>query len=284
MKERAFILFQLALLFAVQSCNSFISVSKTYDPEINLEKRPYRIGLINNFNYMSEAYVKEKNENVYHACIMNLADGISSALLQDKSMTFVFNDTLKKDLRLGQLTVLMPPDTIRSLCSRYGDDLLMTVDSTKIDFNWETIKDEDHLKTKNFYLITSFYLSLYWSDGSLINRSKIERSTLYSSRPTLSGLITIKPSIAKTINEVKPLAFNSGKEYVSKFYPVTLMESRMIYSGKMFKESNLFISLKNWGKATELLEPLTRSSDSNTAMKARHNLEVVKEAASNYQY
>ncbi len=281
MKTRIFILLQLALLFALQSCNSFISVSKTYDPEINLEKRHYRIGLINNFNYMSDAYVKEKHENIYHTCIMSLADGISSALSNDKSMNFVFNDTLKKDLRVGQLTELMPPDTIQYLCDRYSDDLLLIVDSTKIYFNWETIKDEDHLKTKNFYLITSFFLSLYWPNGSLINRSKIDRSMLYSSNPTLSDLITIKPPLSKAIKEVKSLAFNSGKDYVRKFYPVTLMESRKIYTGKMFKESNLFISLKNWEKATELLDPLTRSSDPNTAMKARHNLEVVKEAASN---
>jgi hypothetical protein len=52
-----------------------------------------------------------------------------------------------------------------------------------------------------------------------------------------------------------------------------------IYTGKAFKESNLFINLRNYDKAIELLEQLEKSSDPDIAMKARNNLSIVKEIA-----
>ena len=115
--------------------------------------------------------------------------------------------------------------------------------------------------------------------GVLINRSKVENSSFYKSNAALSGLITIKPPIAKASKQVGELAFQAGRDYVSKFYPKTFQESRKIYAGKVFKESNLFIKLRNWDKATELLDQLAKSPDPNIAMKARHNLSVVKESA-----
>jgi hypothetical protein len=107
----------------------------------------------------------------------------------------------------------------------------------------------------------------------------IEKSTLFKSRLALSALITFKPSIANATEKVGSLSFQAGQDYVSKFYPKTVQESRKIYAGRAFKESCLFIKLRNWEKATELLDQLAKSSDQNIAMKARHNLEVVKEAA-----
>ena len=57
------------------------------------------------------------------------------------------------------------------------------------------------------------------------------------------------------------------------------MESRKIYTGKAFKESNLFIKLRNYDKAIELLEQLEKSPDRDIAWKARNNLSVVREIA-----
>jgi hypothetical protein len=39
----------------------------------------------------------------------------------------------------------------------------------------------------------------------------------------------------------------------------------------------MFIDLRNWDKATELLNELARLPDQDIARKARHNLSVVKE-------
>lgn len=281
MKTVSSFLFAIVILFSVSSCSSFILVQKTYDPEIILEKKPCKIVFVNLFDYTSSAYVKEKNENAYHAGVMKLAEGLSS-FSKDESFSFLIGDTLKKDILPGQLTAFLAKDSILAICERHDAGMLLTLDSMVIRFTWETITEgegEDKSKTKNFYLNGNFFLSFYSAGGDLINRSKVEESSFYKSRFALSGLITVAPSIANAIEAIKPLSLQAGQDYVGKFYPKTVDESRKIYAGKVFKESNLYIKLRNWEKATELLDELTKSPNPNIAMKARHNLSVVKEAA-----
>jgi len=283
MKTITSFLFAILMFFSLSSCSSYILVQKTYDPEIILEKTPGKIVFINIFDYTSPAYVKEKNENSYHAGVMKLAEGLSSSFSKNKSLSFFSGDTLKKDIMPGQLTAFLPKDTILAICDRHDADMLLALDSMNIFFTWETIVDENSdgskSRTKNFYLGTSYYMSLYSATGDLINRSKAENSTFYSSNPALMDLITIRPSIAKASKKVESLAFQTGQDYVAKFYPKTFQESRKIYTDKAFKESNLFIKLRNWDKATELLDQLAKSPDPSIAKKARQNLSVVKEAA-----
>jgi hypothetical protein len=281
MKTVSSSLFAIVILFSLSSCSSYILVQKTYDPEIILEKKPYKIVFVNLFDYTSPAYVREKHENAYHAAVMKLSEGLSS-FSKDESFRFLIGDTLKKDILPGQLTATLPKDSIMAICEHHDADMLLTLDSMVIRFTWETITEgegENKEKTKNFYLNGNYFLSFYSAGGDLINRSKVEESSFYKSRLALSGLITIAPSIANAIEAIKPLSLQAGQDYVSKFYPSIVDESRNIYAGKVFKESNLYIKLRNWEKATELLEQLTKSPEPNIAMKARHNLSVVKEAA-----
>jgi hypothetical protein len=95
----------------------------------------------------------------------------------------------------------------------------------------------------------------------------------------MSGLIILIPSISRSANEIGNLAFQSGQDYVAKFYSKTIYDSEQLYTGKPFKESNDCIFAKNWNKAIEILERLTKNQDSVIAEKARHNLEVAKEAS-----
>ena len=283
MKTVSSFLFAIVILFFLPSCSSFILVQKTYDPEIIPEKETGNIVFVNLFDYTLPVYVKDKNVISYHAGVNKLMEGLSSPSAGDESYKFLTGDSLKKGTEVGQLTILLPIDSVTAICTRYKADMLLALDSMNIFFDWETIVDNNSdgskSKTKNFYLFTRFYMSLYSPIGDLINRSKVENSSFYKSRPTLSGLLTIQPSIAKASKQVGSLAFQAGLDYVSKFYPKTVQESRKIYAGKAFKESNLFIKLRNYDKAIELLEQLAKSPDPNIAMKARHNLSVVKEAA-----
>ena len=282
MKTIFSIFLAVGILFFISSCSNIIFVQKTYDPEIITEKFPCSIVFVNSFDFTSPSFVREKNENSYHSAVMKLVEGLNE-FSRDESFRFMIGDTLKRDILPGQLTAFLPVDTIAAICKRHKADKLLTLDSLDIFFNWETIVNDnggEKEKVKNFYLHTRFYLSFYSLTGDLIKRSMVEESSLYKSRAALSALITFKPSIANAVETVKSLSFQAGQDYVSKFYPETVNESRKLYAGKAFKESNLFIKLRNWDKATELLEQLAKSADQDLAMKARHNLSVVKEAAS----
>lgn len=276
-------LFSIVILFSLSSCNRYIAVQKTYDPEIMPGKKPCKILLVNIFDYTSPAYVKETDKNTYRTGVIKLAEGLSSSFAKDESFKFIVGDTLKKNIIPGQLTVILPKDSILAYCKRQEADMLLTLDSLNIFFDWETvINNEDKnnlLKEKNFYLHTKFYLSFYSATGDLINRSMIEENSLYKSRMALSGLITFKPPVSKAVGIVESLSFQAGQDYVTKFYPRTVMESRQLYTGKAFKECDLFIKLRNWDKVTELLDELAKSPDPDIAVKARHNLSVIKELA-----
>jgi len=213
---------------------------------------------------------------------MRLIDGLFS-FASDSSFSFTVCDTLKKGIGKDLLTTLLPVDTIQNICSQFNANLLLALDSVSLFFDWQIVTDDNKYgyngKTKNFYLNSKFYVSLYKSSGELINRTELDQSSLFGSRPPLSGIVTFKPSISRAINIAQSLGYYSGQDYVSRFYPHIIQDTQQLYSGRLFRESNNYIFEKNWAKAVELLEQLAKNPDPLIAEKAKHNLEVVKEAA-----
>lgn len=286
MKKHLSLFLSLLLLLLMTSCYTTIFVGKTLEPEIRLEKENNEITFVNLFDYTLPAYVKENNEISYYAGVKKLSETLSS-IEDDKTFRFSIADTLKKGIGLGKLTSLLPVDYVKSVCLQNNANILLALDSMQIFFDWETIVETDEKgnksKTKNFFLYSNFYVSLYSSSGEIINRSQLEESSFYKSRPTLSAIVTIQPSIAKAREEVERLAFLAGNDYIDKFYPKTLQIPRKINSGKPFKESNACIKEGNWERAIKLLEELQKSPDPKIAEKASQNLSVVKEAAASKQ-
>lgn len=282
MKTPISLFLPVLILVGFTSCSKVIYIGKTLEPEITLQTYPNEIAFINQFDYTSPAYVKDKNLVSYQAGIYKLAEGLST-FKQTDSFGFQISDMLKKGRQTGSLTELFPVDSITEICKRDKADMLLVLDSMNIFFDWETLVETDDngakSKTKNFYLYTHFYLSLYSNGGDLINRSQLEESLFYKSRPTLSGLITIEPSIAKAKEDVEALSLRAGHDYVAKFFPSDVQVPRELYMGKAFKESNSYIKSKDWDKAIQLLNVLVDSPDPKIAERARHNLSVAKEAS-----
>ena len=275
------LLFTGILIIIFSSCTKILYIGKRIDPEIILDEEQRDIVFVNLFDYTSQTNILKKDEISFHNGVMGLLEGLAS-FASDSSFRFVVEDTLKKGINKGFLTTLLPVDSVSSICIRNNSNMLLTLDSLSIYFDWESISDDNNGytgKTKNFYINTRFFLSLYSSTGDLINRSELDKSTIYRSRPTLSGIITIVPSLERARVDIGGLAYESGLDYVSKFYPQLTHETRQLFSGSPFTESNRYVFERDWKKAIDLLEELTGSSDQKIAEKARHNLEVVKEAA-----
>ncbi|HEX7493139.1 MAG TPA: DUF6340 family protein [Bacteroidales bacterium] len=280
MKHFITFLVQVSLIVLLSSCTRIIYIGRRVDPEIILEKDHNDIVFVNLFDYTLPVNVKQKDKASYQAGVSGLVEGLSS-FSSDWSFSFIIADTLKKGIGSGLFTTLLPEDTITAICNRYKTNLLLSLDSLSIFFDWETTVESDNegtSKTKNFYLNTKNYLSLYSAIGELINRSEVDNSTLYRSRPALSGLITIEPSLYRARYEVGNLSFQAGEDYVSKFFPQIVQETKQLYSGKPFSESNRYVFAHDWNKAIELLEQLTKNEDPLIAAKAKLNLEIVKEA------
>jgi hypothetical protein len=272
----------VSLGFLLFSCAKIIYISKRIEPEIILEKERHNIVFVNLFDYTSSININKKDQVSFHNGVMGLLEGLSS-FSSDTSFNLVVDDTLKKGIETGFLTTLLPIDSVSAICNRNKSNILLALDSLNIYFDWETTAEDDNSgftsKTKNFYINTRFFLSLYSITGDLINRSEVDQSTFYRSRPTLSGIITIVPSMERARQDIGELAFQSGLGYVSKFYPHMTQDTQELYSGKPFRDSNRYVFSQDWKKAIELLEELIKNSDPIVAEKAKHNLEVVKKAA-----
>jgi hypothetical protein len=113
----------------------------------------------------------------------------------------------------------------------------------------------------------------------MIDRSEVDQSSVLIPRSSMSGRVILVPSISRESEEIGDLASQAGQDYVLKFLPKIYHDTQQLYTGSVFKESNQYIFAKNWSKATELLEQLVKNQDPVIAEKAKHNLEVVKEAS-----
>lgn len=274
------ILFTLFIVLNFASCTRIVYISSKTGPEIILENKHHDIVFVNLFNYTLPVNVSKKNIISYHDGTMGFLEGISS-FSRDSSFSFSVCDTLRKSIEVGFLTTLLPADTIKSICNRFNSNLLLALDSMSIFFDRDTVINYNYGRrnsTINFVLYTSFFLSLYSDGGDLIDRSEVDQSSVFTPRSDVPGFIRV-PTISGSRDEIGILALQSGQDYVTKFYPQIIQNKRQLYSGKPFKESNYYIFARNWNKAIELLEQLAKNQDPAIAEKARHNLDVVKEAS-----
>jgi hypothetical protein len=276
------ILLTCSIIVLFSACTAIVYIGKRIDPEIVPGNKHNDILFINLFDYTSVQVVKAKEENSYYNGVMSLLDGLSS-FSNDSTFKFIVGDTLQRGIGKDLLTTLLPVDSVVAMCSRYKTNLLLTLDSVNLFFDWETVTNSNYNgysnKTRNLYLNCNYYVSLYNSAGDLVDRSELDQSSLYRSIPAFSGVLALQPSLSRVVEEISSLSFQAGQDYVAKFYPRFTQVSRQLYTGNTFKESNEYIFSKNWNKAGELLEQLVKSPDPGISAKAKYNLDIVKEAS-----
>lgn len=282
MKVPVGFLITVSVILLLSSCVRIIYIGRRIEPEIILEKEHHNIDFVNLFDYTLPVNAKKKDEVSYHEGVMGLSEGLSS-FSNDSSFSYIVGDTLKKGIGNGLLTALLPADSVTAICNRDNSNMLLTLDSMSVFFDLKSIAGKNDTlnksKTTNLYLNSKFFMSLYSLSGDLINRSELDQSELYRYGPLFSEIIMEKQPVANAGDEVGALAFQAGQDYVSKFYPQIIQDTRQLYTGKYFRESNSYIFARNWNKATELLEQLVKNPDPVISGKARYNLEVVKEAS-----
>jgi hypothetical protein len=183
------------------------------------------------------------------------------------------------------MNIELPEEDIREFCRSNQATHLLTLDSLKLGFDWETYREENEdgsvSKTKTIYLLGSYYLSLFDSAGALVRKTLLDRSMVYAVRPTLSGLITIVPNLAKAREKIKTLARDAATQYTDMFYPSELRIPKILNAGKAFAKSNELIHKQEYEAAIALLTPMTQSPKKSLARKAQQNLDVARELLDN---
>ncbi len=285
MKKCVFLPGTIALWLVLSGCTSTVYLVRTLPPEIEVPAKG-RIGFLNRFDYQSNALIKDKHDTAYFTAIDAFAKALTRDTLPDTPFTFFLIDTpvvAKAPTLL--LNFELPESDIKAMCLNFRASHLLTLDSLKIRFTWETIREEEEdgsvSKTKYFYLLSDYFLSLYDSSGVLIRKTLLDKSMEYTARPTLSGLITIVPNLARACNKIIIQAHEAGVQYTDMFYPSEERIPKTLAAGKHFEETNALIRRQEYDAAITLLEEMTQNPGKSLARKARQNLQVARDLKQN---
>lgn len=285
MNKRVFTPLIMTFWLVVASCTSTTYLVRSFPPEIELNSGD-RIGFVNLFDYRSNALIKEKHDTAYFEGISAFAETLTADTLPDRRVFFFLTDdnAITQSPTLFQNSVL-PEQEIRSFCRNNQATHLLTLDSLKIGFDWETTREKNEdgsvSKTKYFYLFSNYFLSLYDSSGAVVKNTLLNKSMAYSSRPTLSGLITIQPNLAKARGKIAILAREAAIQYTDMFYPSEERLPRSLKTGKPFEETNALIQNKEYDAAILLLTEIAKNPKKSVSKKAQKNLAVARELMEN---
>jgi hypothetical protein len=274
----------ITLIILASSCTTVIQMQKTYPPE---RERPADSGkyvFVNFYDYRIPGYIKDKNEIAYAVAVRGYIDGLGETILMDPVESFAIGDTLKEGFNVSSMQLPEFTDTVRAICAGHGADLLIALDSINLWIDWNISLEENdeggNMLVRDFFLYANNYMTLYSSDGAIIDRCAGEKSTFVKSKYTIFGMIG-GPTLAKAREAVRLLSHDAAKDCIGKFYPFTENYTETLYKGGPLNKINQLIIGGHPEEAVGQLKDLVNSSDQGMAKKASYNLEVVNKILEN---
>jgi hypothetical protein len=287
MKSIYQILSVITLIILASSCTTVIQMQKTYPPEKVLQPDSAKYVFVNFYDYRIPESIKDKYEIAYAVAVRGYIDGLGETVLLDPKESFVIGDTLKKGFTVSSMQLPEFTDTVRAICSVHGADMLIALDSINLVMDWDVNLEEDdeggNMLVKDFYLYANNYMTLYSSDGEVIDRCAGEKSTFVKSKYTIFGMVG-GPTIAKARETVRLLSHDAAKDCIGKFYPFTENSTETLYKGGPLNKINEMIIAGHPEDAVARLNALINSSDQDLAKKASYNLDVVNKILENRRH
>ena len=290
MKRNSQLLPIIILITLTTSCTTVIKMQKTYPPEAELPADNHSYVFVNFYDYLVPEFIKAKHLVAYAEAVNGYSAGLAEIILHDNRATFMTVDTLRKGFTVLSMQYPEFTDTVRAICMKYNAGLLVALDSLRlwVDQNlsrnilsFVTIDGEEGgTMAKDFYIHTSSYMTLYASNGEVVDRCSGELSDYIKTKYTISGMIG-GPTLAVVKDMVGALAKASAKECIGRFFPVIENYSEKLNRGGPFNKMNKVIIEGHPEEALEPLRLLTLSPEPVLAKKAFHNLKVANEMLEN---
>ncbi len=274
----------ISLIILASSCTTVIQMQKTYPPE---RERPADSGkyvFVNFYDYRIPEYIKDRNEIAYAVAVRGFIDGLGEIILMDPRESIDIGDTLKGGFNVSSMQLPEFTDTIRAMCAANGADLLIALDSINLWIDWNISLEEDdkggNTLVRDFFLYANNYMTLYTSEGEVIDRCAGQKSAFIKSKHTIFGMIG-GPTLAKAREAVRLLSHDAAKDCIGKFYPFIENYTETLYKGGPLNKINQLIIGGHPEEAAEPLKDLVNSSDRGMAKKASYNLDVVNKILAN---
>jgi hypothetical protein len=277
--------FALAItLGVVSSCTTLVQMERTSPPEAILPGDSNRFLFVNFYDYLIPDFIRDRHERGYAAAVKGYAMGLSEMVQKDPRAVFMIADTLRKGYTVMSMQYPEFTDTVRAICTRYGADLLVALDSIRLWVDWDLYLEENDeggsMLAKDFYLFSNTYMTLYGSDGGVIDRCSGEKNTYVKSKYTIFGMFG-GPNVGNQEERIKLLSQAAARDCIGRYFPFTEQYTGKLYSGGELTKLNLLIV---GGKPEEAVGPLTELSQSASATlveKAAHNLAIANEIIEN---
>ncbi len=271
-------------LTLVTSCSTIVNMERTVPPEAILPGDSNRFIFVNFYDYQVPEYIKDRHEQGYASAVTGYAIGLSGMVQQDPRAVFMIADTLREGFSVLSMQQPEFADTVRAICKESGASLLVALDSLRLWVDWEVYLDENDeggsMLAKDFFLFANTYMTLYGSDGEVIDRCAGEKNTYVKSKYTIFGMFG-GPNVGNQKERIKLLAESAARDCIGKYFPFTEEYTGKLYSGGALTKLNLLIV---GGRPEEAIGPLTelaRSSSGSLASKAEHNLAIANEIIEN---
>jgi len=266
------------------SCSTVVQMQRTSPPQAALPADSTRIVYVNFYDYQLNESIKDRHEDGYAAAVNGYAIGLSGLVQDDPRAVFMIADTLKRGFTVSSMQYPEFADTVRAICGEYGANLLVALDSIRLWVDWEMYLSENdeggNMLAKDFYLYANTYMTLYTSEGEVLDRCAGEMSDYVKSRYTIFGMIG-GPNVSNQKNRIKLLTEAAARDCIGKYYPFTEKYTGKLYSGgELTKLNKLIIG----GKPEDAIGPLTELTNSSSpalASKAEHNLAIANEIIEN---
>jgi hypothetical protein len=269
----------VVLVAMVSSCTTPIQLQRTYAPDRVLPAELRQFALVNFYDYRVPDFIKTKDEAAYGTAVSGYATGLGKLILKDPKAVFIFGDTLREGFTVMSMQLPEFRDTVRAICAQLGADVLVALDSINLWIDWDISLEEDDeggsMLAKSFFLFSNTYITLYTSEGEVIERCAGEKNAYIKTRYTIFGLIG-GPTLANRQSLIKTLSEDSAIDCMGNFYPFTETSTEQLYTKGPLKAMNKTIIAGSPEEALAPLQDLAKSTDPSLATKAAHNLDIVK--------
>ena len=263
------------------SCTSYVSVSTTALPEINLPEDSTDFLFVNRFVPDNLDYKKENKVDVYQIGVEKYIEGFKSGFDTNGRVNLIIADTVLASHSAHEPAYNLSTRIIQELSRKYDPDYILSLDNYDLFFDKEVEVEEyddgSKSRTAHYDLVLNTYITIYSINGMALDKLKEELRTHHDSRAVASGLLAVGPSMGKADENVIALSDELGRSFVKKFSQTRITEMRPFYSSKEFKEAYQAYKMGSWNVVEEELLILSENPDSKIQGKAAYNLGVLYE-------
>lgn len=266
----------LTLSFAT-ACVPSVTVVHHEPPRIVLQANQTKIVMISLFDSSNFVFNQDKKVEVFKTGY----DVFVESILEPFNKTELFVRWEDREaMGLPAEVKSIPEEKIKTICAEQGVDMLLVLEDFQLTrekyVDVERNDDGSKSRTVEFTALIRAPVSLYSSDGKIMNRTRLFGEKLLASRSAFSGLLAVGPSMGNRGDEIIPLLQDVGWSYVENFKPHDVKSQESFYTKRELKPLRETVKNQEWEKARSFSQNVFDTTvDQKTKKQAGHNLYLV---------